>query len=76
MQTQVKFCQLLHRLHADTLLIAKDNQPQLHEDLALSFEDRQADRTNWRTSETTTKGQGRLQTRIVTITPDLASWSS
>jgi hypothetical protein len=29
MQTQVKFCQLLHRLQADTLLIAKDNQPQL-----------------------------------------------
>ncbi len=76
MQTQVKFCQLLHRLHADGLFIAKDNQPQLHEDLVLSFEDRQADRSTWRTSETTTKGHGRLETRIVTTTADLASWSS
>ncbi len=74
MQTQVKFCQLLHRLHADTLLIAKDNQPQLHEDLALYFEDPQADRTTWRTSATTTKGHGRLETRIVTTTADLASF--
>lgn len=74
MQTQVKFCQLLHRLHADGLFIAKDNQPQLHEDLVLYFEDRQADRSTWRTSETTTKGHGRLETRIVTTTADLASF--
>lgn len=74
MQTQVKFCQLLHRLHADTLLIAKDNQPQLHEDLALYFEDPKADRTTWRTTQTTTKGHGRLETRIVTTTTDLASF--
>src|SRR5207248_1913977 len=74
MHTQVKFCQLLHRLHADGLLIAKDNQPQLHDDLALYFEDPQADRTTWRTSSTTTKGHGRLETRIVTTTADLASF--
>jgi predicted transposase YbfD/YdcC len=76
MQTQVKFCQLLHRLHADGLFIAKDNQPQLHEDLALYFEDRQADRSTWRTSIKTTKGHGRLETHIVTTTADLTSLSS
>jgi predicted transposase YbfD/YdcC len=74
MPTQVKFCQLLHRQQADTLLIAKDNQAQLYEDLALSFEDPQADRSTWRTSTRTSKGHGRLQMRIVTTSTDLTSF--
>jgi len=74
MQTQVKFCQLLHRQDADYVLIAKDNQPQLHADLALYFEDPQADGRTWRTQTTTTKGHGRLETRIVTTTADLAAF--
>jgi hypothetical protein len=74
MHTQVKFCQLLPRQQADTRLFAKDNQPQLYEDLALSFEDRQADRSTWRSSTKTTKGHGRLETRIVTTPTDLTSF--
>jgi predicted transposase YbfD/YdcC len=74
MQTQVTFMRALHRQHADVILIAKDNQPQLHADLALYFEDPQADRTTWLSETSTSKGHGRLETRIVTATPDLAAY--
>jgi len=74
MQTQLKFLSLLRHQHAEVILFAKDNQPQLHADLALYFEDPQADRRTWRTETTTTKGHGRRETRTETTTTDLAAY--
>src|SRR5579859_1617104 len=40
MHTQRELCAQIHRFGGDYLLIAKDNQPTLHEDIADLFEDR------------------------------------
>lgn len=74
MQTQRLFCLRTVLLQGDYLLIAKDTQPSLHADLALFFEDPEADRCQWQTARTCEKGHGRLETRTITTSTDLAAY--
>jgi hypothetical protein len=45
-------CAQIQRFGGDYILIAKDNQPTLHEDSADLFEDRTPDRRRWKQAET------------------------
>jgi predicted transposase YbfD/YdcC len=74
MHTQRDMCAQIHRLDGDYVLIAKDNQPTLHEDIADLFEDRTPDRRRWQQTETWDKAHGRLEHRQITCSPDLNDW--
>lgn len=74
MHTQRDMCAQIHRLDGDYVLIAKDNQPTLHEDIADLFEDRTPDRRRWLQAETWDKAHGRLEHRQITCSPDLNDW--
>lgn len=74
MHTQRGLCAQIHRLHGDYLLIAKDNQPTLREDIADLFEDPAPDRQRWQQAETWDKAHGRIEHRHVTCSPDLNDW--
>ncbi len=74
MHTQRLLCTQIHRCGGYYLLIAKDNQPTLHEDIADLFEDRTPDRRRWKHAETWDKGHGRLEHRHITCSPDLNDW--
>lgn len=74
MHTQRALCAQLQRFEGDSLLIAKDNQPTLHEDIADLFADRSPDRRRWKQAETWDKGHGRLEHRQITCSPDLGDW--
>jgi predicted transposase YbfD/YdcC len=74
MHTQRALCAQVHRLAGDYILIAKDNQPTLHEDIADLFEDRTPDRRRWKRAETWDKAHGRLEHRQITCCPDLNDW--
>ena len=74
MHTQRALCARIHRLGGDSILIAKDNQPTLHEDIADLFEDRTPDRRSFQQAETWDKGHGRLEHRQITCSPDLNDW--
>ncbi len=74
MHTQCALCARVHRLAGDYILIAKDNQPTLHEDITDLFEDRTPDRRRWKQAETWDKGHGRLEHRQITCSPDLNDW--
>jgi predicted transposase YbfD/YdcC len=74
MHTQRALCAQIHRYGGNYLLIAKDNQPTLHEDIADLFEDHTPDRRRWKHAETWDKGHGRLEHRQITCSPDLNGW--
>lgn len=74
MHTQRESCAQVHRLEGDYVLIAKDNQLTLREDIADLFEDRTPDRRRWQEAETWNKGHGRLEHRKMTCSPDLNDW--
>lgn len=74
MHTQRELCAQIHRLGGDYILIAKDNQPTLREDIADLFEDHQPDQRRWLRAETWDKGHGRLEHRQIVCSPDLNEW--
>ena len=74
LHTQREWCRQVHRLEGDYLLIAKDNQPTLREDIADYFEDPRPDRRRWQYAETWDKGHGRLEHRQIVCSPDLNDW--
>ncbi|GHO75972.1 ISAs1 family transposase [Ktedonobacter sp. SOSP1-85] len=74
MHTQRELCAHVHRLAGAYLLIAKDNQPTLREDIADLFEDCSPDRRRWKEAETWDKGHGRLEHRHIVCSPDLNDW--
>ncbi|GER91376.1 ISAs1 family transposase [Dictyobacter vulcani] len=74
LHTQRAFCAQTKRLEGDYLLIAKDNQPTLKEDIADLFEDPTPDRRRWQEAETWDKGHGRLEHRQIVCSPDLNDW--
>ena len=53
------------------VLVIKDNTPVTRADRELFFEDKQADRRTWQSSEQIEKGHGRLERRHITTSPDL-----
>jgi len=74
LHTQRELCRQIHRLEGDYLLIAKDNQPTLKEDIADYFEDPRPDRRRWQEAETWDTGHGRLEHRQIVCSPDLNEW--
>ena len=56
------------------VLIAKDNQPTLREDIADYFEDPRPDRRRWQEAETWDKGHERLEHRQIVCSPELNEW--
>jgi predicted transposase YbfD/YdcC len=74
MHTQRALCMQIHQFGGHYLLIAKDNQPTLHEEIADLFEDRTPDRRSFQQAETWDKGHGRLEHREITCSPDLNDW--
>jgi hypothetical protein len=53
------------------VLVAKDNQPTLVEDLQLFFAEPPVDCHDWRTARTVEKGHGRLEIRELVATTEL-----
>lgn len=74
MHTQRALCAHIHRLEGEYLLIAKENQPTLREDIADLLEDRTPDRRRWQQADTWEKGHGRLEHRQILCSPDLNDW--
>jgi predicted transposase YbfD/YdcC len=74
MHTQRELCAQVDRWEGDYILMAKNNQPTLAEDIADLFADRTPDRRRWVEAETWEKGHGRLEYRHITCSPDLNSW--
>ena len=74
LHTQRELCRQVQQLEGDYLLIAKDNQPTLREDIVDFFEDPYPDRRRWQEAETWDKGHGRLEHRHIVCSPDLNEW--
>jgi hypothetical protein len=74
MHTQRQLCAQVHQFGGAYVLIAKDNQPTLLEDIADLFADPTPDRRHWRQAETWDNGHGRLEHRRITCSPDLNDW--
>ncbi|HLG61923.1 MAG TPA: ISAs1 family transposase [Ktedonosporobacter sp.] len=74
LHTQREFCRRVRELQGHYLVIAKDNQPTLREDLEAFFEDRQADRRTWQSHEQIEKGLGRLERRLIWTSADMNPW--
>jgi predicted transposase YbfD/YdcC len=69
--TQHAFCLDTISAGADYLLIAKQNQSTLANDLALFFTEPPADCRDWRTASSLDKGHGRLETRDIWVSTEL-----
>lgn len=72
--TQRALCTQVHRLGGDYLLLAKDYQPTLREDIADLFADPTPDRRRWQEADTWDKAHGRLEHRHILCSPDLNDW--
>jgi hypothetical protein len=70
MHTQKNWCRQVIRAGGDYLLIAKNNQATLREDLVLFLDDPEADRRCWHTARTCNKGHGRLEKRTLVATTE------
>ena len=70
MHTQRELCAQVQQGAGKYVLIAKDNQPTLAEDIAALFEDTNPDRRRWMQAESWGKGHGRLEHRQLTCSPD------
>jgi predicted transposase YbfD/YdcC len=74
MHTQKTACQRIEQLGGKYLFFFKDNHPTAHEDLALFFQDPDADQSTWGVFSQTDKGHGRLTTRTVRTTTQMNDW--
>ena len=74
MHTQKTACQRIDQFGGKYLFFFKDNHPTAHEDLALFFEDPDAEQSTWGCFSQTDKGHGRLTTRTVRTTTEMNEW--
>jgi len=74
MHTQKKWCATVTAFGGDYLLIAKDNQPTLRQDLVDFFTDPQAERDEWETAKHCQKGHGRLEVRQIWTSTQMNEW--
>src|SRR5260370_30879497 len=65
MHTQIKFCMLIYLFGGHYLLIAKENQPGLLQDLVDFFSDKELDQGKWQYHKEVNKGHGRLEVREI-----------
>ncbi len=73
MHTQTELCAKVDRFNGFYVLVAKDNQPTLAQDLADFFDSPPFD-WRFRQAETWDKAHGRLEYRQITCSPDLNEW--
>ena len=71
LHTQHTFCFSVTRWDGDYVLIAKDNQATLADDLRLFFTEPPPDCRDWRTARTGNLGHGRLEIRELVISTEL-----
>jgi predicted transposase YbfD/YdcC len=71
LHTQHAFCLHVTRWDGDFVLLAKDNQPTLADDLRLFFTEPPYDCRDWRTARTVEKGHGRLEIRELVASTEL-----
>lgn len=71
LHTQHAFCFKVTRWEGDYVLIAKDNQATLADDLRLFFAEPPVDCRDWRTARTVDKGHGRLEIRELVASTEL-----
>ncbi len=71
MHTQREFCARIRQLQGDYIVLVKDNQPTVRQDLEDFFEDPQPDRPTWQSDIQVEKGHGRLERRQIWTSPDL-----
>lgn len=74
LHTQHAFCFSVTRWQGDYVLLAKDNQPTLADDLRLFFAEPPADCRDWRTARTVEKGHGRLEIREIVASTELTDF--
>src|SRR2546421_3485754 len=74
MHTQKTTCQRIDQLGGKYLFFFEVNHPTAHEDLALFFEDPDADQSTWGFFSHTEKGHGRLTTRTVSTSTEMNDW--
>ena len=67
-------CQHIDQLGGNYLFFFKDHHPTAHEDLALFFQDPEADQSGWGSFSQTEKGHGRLTTRTVRTSTQMNDW--
>lgn len=72
--TQKFACQCIDQFGGKYLFFFKDNHPTAHEDLALFFQDPEADHSTWGTFSQTEKGHGRLSIRTVRTSTQMNEW--
>jgi predicted transposase YbfD/YdcC len=71
LHTQHAFCTSVRRWEGHYLLIAKDNQSCLRQDLELFFNEPPVDCRDWRTARTVNKGHGRREIREIVVSTEL-----
>ncbi len=71
LHTQHAFCFTVTRWDGDYVLIAKDNQATLADDVRLFFTEPPHDCRDWRTARTVNKGHGRLEIRELVASTEL-----
>ena len=69
--TQQAFCQQVIASGGDYLLFVKRNQPTLHEDARLFFDEPPLDCLDWRTDCMAEKGHGRQTSRLIRVSTEL-----
>ena len=74
MHTQKTACQRIEQLGGKYLFFFKDHHPTAHEDLALFFQDPEADHSSWGYYSQTDKGHGRLTTCTVRTSTQMNDW--
>ncbi|WP_307813461.1 ISAs1 family transposase [Ktedonobacter sp. SOSP1-52] len=74
MHTQKKWCTYVQSYGGYYLLLAKNNQPQLYEDLRDFFEEKDARWHEWQYATTTQKGHGRLDRRELWSSTQMNAW--
>ena len=71
LHTQQAVCTCVRRWNGHYVLIAKDNQACLRQDLELFFSEPPPDCRDWRTARTVNKGHGRLEIREIVVSTEL-----
>jgi predicted transposase YbfD/YdcC len=74
MHTQREWCAGVHAYDGYYLVIAKDNQPSVHEDLHDFFEEKDADQSEWEYHKEVQNKHGRLEVREIWVSMEMNEW--
>jgi predicted transposase YbfD/YdcC len=74
MHTQKEWCAGVNAYGGYYLLIVKENQPTMYEDLHDYFEDKDPDNSEWEYYKSVQKGHGRLEVREIWTSTQMNAW--